>query len=318
MGTVGEAGARSRFQGAKAQDRSGSPALKGAYRSEDAAVEHREFRCQSSDGTQLYFQSWEPASKSKAVVCLVHGLGEHSGRYGHVGAAFTNAGYALLGFDLRGHGKSGGPRGHAQTYEALMGDIDRLLAEAAERYPGQPRFLYGHSLGGGLVLNYLVRRQPAIAGAIASGPWLRLNFEPPALQIKIGRLMDRLYPAFSMGNGLDMRALSHDPAVVRAYEGDPLVHDRISAHLAMSMMDAGEWCMGQAAECHVPLLVVHGGADRITSMQASQQFAQQVKGDCTFKAWEGLYHETHNEPQKQEVLKLLTDLLDAHCPAGVG
>ena len=124
-------------------------------------MQHIEFTQQAPDGVQFYFQGWQPETPPKAVVCLVHGLGEHSGRYAHVAAALNDAGYALLGFDLRGHGKSGGPRGHTPSYETLMDDIGRLLAEAAQRYPGQPQFLYGHSLGGNLVLNYALRRKPA-------------------------------------------------------------------------------------------------------------------------------------------------------------
>ena len=115
----------------------------------------------------LYARGWAPKDKPKAVVALIHGLGEHTGRYAHVGAALTEKGYALLGFDLRGHGKSGGPRGHLPSSEAFMTDIDRFLEETAERYPGLPQFLYGHSLGGLLVLNYALRRKPRLAGVIS-------------------------------------------------------------------------------------------------------------------------------------------------------
>ena len=127
-------------------------------------MQHIEFTQQTPDGVQFYFQGWQPETPPKAVVCLVHGLGEHSGRYAHVAAALNDAGYALLGFDLRGHGKSGGPRGHTPSYDTLMDDIGRLLAEAAQRYPGQPQFLYGHSLGGNLVLNYALRRKACRLG----------------------------------------------------------------------------------------------------------------------------------------------------------
>src|SRR5512137_2011524 len=136
-------------------------------------MQHIEFTQQALDDVQFYFQGWQPETPPKAVVCLVHGLGEHTGRYAHVAAALNDAGYALLGFDLRGHGKSGGPRGHTPTYDALMDDIGRLLAEAGQRYPGQQQFLYGHSLGGNLVLNYALRRKPGLAGVIATSPALR-------------------------------------------------------------------------------------------------------------------------------------------------
>ena len=130
-----------------------------------------EWNWKSSDGIEMYSRGWLPAGKPKAAIVLVHGHGEHVGRYEHVGAALTGGGYALLGFDLRGHGRSGGPRGHTPSYEAYMDDIAAFLAQAGERHPGLPRFLYGHSLGGNLVLNYVLRRRPDLTGVIVTGPW---------------------------------------------------------------------------------------------------------------------------------------------------
>jgi alpha-beta hydrolase superfamily lysophospholipase len=278
-------------------------------------MSHHEFTLTIADGTQFHFQGWEPESPAKAAVCLVHGLGEHSGRYAHVAAALNDAGYALLGFDLRGHGKSGGPRGHTASYEVLMDDIGRLLDEAAKRHPGRLHFVYGHSLGGGLVLNYALRRTPSIAGVIATSPWLRLASAPPGATVTLGKLMNRLSPAFAQSNGLNTKDLSRDPRVVRDYEADPLVHDRISARLGMTMMDAGEWALAHAAEFpSVPLLLVHGTGDRITSAPATQEFAAKVRGDCTLKLWDGFYHETHNEPEKAEVLRFMVEWLQKRTP----
>ena len=276
-------------------------------------MEHIQFNCQASDGVQLCFEGWQPEGETRAVICLVHGIGEHCGRYAHVGAALAQAGYALLGFDLRGHGRSGGQRGHTPSYDALMDDIGTLLDKAAERYPGLPRFLYGHSLGGNLVLNHALRRRPAIAGVVASGPALRLAFDPPAVQLAIGRVLDRIWPTFSQSNGLDRSGLSHDPQVIRAYESDALIHDRITARMALSMLAAGQWALDHAAEFTLPLLIFHGGADRLTAPSGSQEFAGKVAADCTLKLWDGLYHETHNEFQKDEVLAFMIGWLDEHC-----
>lgn len=272
---------------------------------------HIEFTKQSPDGIQFYFQGWQPETAPKAVVCLVHGLGEHTGRYAHVAAALNDAGYAVLGFDLRGHGKSDGPRGHTPTYDTLMDDIGRLLDEAAARYPGLSRFLYGHSLGGNLVLDYALRCRPPLAGVVATSPILRTAFAPPPTKVAFGKLLYRVYPAFIMPNGLERAALSRDSEVVRSYGSDPLVHDRMSARLGIEMLQSGERILAHAAEFPLPLLLVHGTADRITSAQASQEFAAKVHGDCTLKLWEGLYHETHNEPEKAEVLAFMVDWLNA-------
>ena len=273
-------------------------------------MQHFEFGWQTEDGLRLYAQGWQPETEPKGVVCLVHGLGEHSGRYRHLAAFLNQADYALLAFDLRGHGKSEGQRGHAPGYEALLDDIAHLLAEAAERYPDRPRFLYGHSLGGNLVINYALRRRPQLAGVIATGPLLRTAFEPPAWKIPLGKIMRGLWPALSMSNEIDRQDLSRDPAVVRAYNDDPLVHDRVTARLGIDMLEAGLWALEHAAELSLPLLLMHGGADRLTSAQASREFAAQAGTRCTLKIWDGFYHEIHNEPEQGEVFEYLLEWLN--------
>ena len=285
-------------------------------------MQHIEFAQQAPDGIQFYFQGWQPETPPKAVVCLVHGLGEHSGRYAHVAAALNDAGYTLFGFDLRGHGRSGGPRGHTPTYETLMDDIGRLLAEATQRYPGRPQFLYGHSLGGNLVLNYALRRcsgqalrtETSIAGVVSTSPGLRVANPLPPFQVALAKVMNKLQPSMQMANGLALDGLARDPEVIRAYTSDPLVHNKISVRLALEMLQAGEWALAHAGEFPLPLLLVHGTADKLTSAPASQEFAAKVRGDCTLKLWEGFYHETHNEPEKAEVLDFMIDWLQKHTP----
>jgi alpha-beta hydrolase superfamily lysophospholipase len=186
-----------------------------------------------------------------------------------------------------------------------MNDIATLLAAAAQRYPGIPRFLYGHSLGGNLVLNYPLRRRPALTGVIATAPVLKLAFEPPAIQVTLGRWMDKIWPAFLQSNGLELAALSHDPEVIRKYQNDPLVHDRISARLFVGFFEAGHWALENAPRFGLPLLLMHGSADRITSPEASSEFASRVGDRCTLKIWEGFYHEIHNEPEQSAVFDVL-------------
>lgn len=277
---------------------------------------HTQFEWTSADGIRFYGQAWEPEAPMRAVVALVHGLGEHSGRYAHVAEALNGAGYALAAFDLRGHGKSTGPRGHIPSYDALMDDIAQFLQQVAERFPGRPVFLYGHSLGGDLVLNYALRRRPPLAGVICTGPTLRLGFEPPPLKVFMGRVMNFIAPTFSQSNELDVTALSRDPLVVQAYTSDPLVHDRLSARLFAGLVESARWALAHAGEFPpLPLLLEHGSADRICSPSGSREFAAQVPGDCTLKVWDGLYHEIHNEPQKGEVLAYTIAWLNGHVPA---
>lgn len=273
-------------------------------------MRHFEWSWQAADGTQIYAQGWEP-QQATGVVCVVHGQGDHSGRYAHVAAALGEAGYATLTCDHRGHGKSQGPRGHTPSYEALLDEIDRLLEEAARRYPGRPRFLYGQSMGGNLALNYALRRRPPIAGVIATSPWLRLAFAPPAWKVVLGRALDRLAPSFTQASGLDITAIARDSEEVRAYAHDPLNHDQISPRLFNCCYAAGLWALDHAAEFPLPLLLMHGAADRITSAEASREFAAKAPG-CTFKRWDGCYHEVHNEPERQEMFAMTIDWLHAH------
>lgn len=275
---------------------------------------HFEFTLQAPDGQTFFAQGWEPAGALRAVVCLIHGLGEHSGRYTHVAEALNAAGYAVLAFDQRGHGRTPGLRGYIPHYELALDDIGRLLDEAARRYPGQPRFLYGHSMGGAFVLNYTLRRRPAIAGVVATSPGLRPGRKPPALKLAAGRLLSRLWPSFALSNGLDMQNLSHDPQVLQACAADPLNHRKLSARLGVDIVDTGAWALAHAAEFPpVPLLLMQGTADYLVSPEATQAFAAQVPGECTLKLWEGFYHETHNEPEKAAVFHEIITWLNAHC-----
>ncbi len=277
---------------------------------------HSQSYWQTEDGLKLYHQSWEPETKTKAVICLVHGIGEHSGRYQQVASFFVENGYALLTFDLRGHGKSAGQRGHAPSFEHLMSDIDLLLTEAGQRFPGIPLFLYGHSLGGMLVLNYVLRRTPVIMGTVSTSPALRTSVDEQTAKIFLAKILGKILPGLSLPTDLDVNMLSRDPAVVQAYQTDPLVHNQGTLALANGVFEAVPWAFAHADQFPVPLLLVHGTADQITYARGSQEFASQAKGDVTLKLWEGLYHETHNEPEKEQVLAYTLDWLNTKLENG--
>ena len=268
-----------------------------------------ESKLKSNDGIDFYVRGWEPDAKPKAIIALIHGHGEHVGRYENVAGALTNAGYALVGYDSRGHGKSSGPRGHIPSYDTLMDDIGGFVSMLGEKYPGSPLFIYGHSMGGNQVINYVLRRHPKIAGVIATGPWLKLAFEPPAIKVALGRFMNNIVPSFTQSNGLDTGGLSHDAEVVRLYDNDPLGHDKVSARLFVSMYDSGLWALDHASELSLPLLLMHGGADPITSAEASRQFAEKAGKNVTLRIWDGMYHEIHNEPEQAQVFKVMIEWL---------
>lgn len=263
---------------------------------------HRETFIQTTDNLTLFVQIWEPDAPARAVVCLVHGFGEHSGRYDPVAEAMNTAGISLLGFDLRGHGKSQGKRGYIPNYDAMLDDIAAALSITQEQFPEIPVFLYGHSMGGNLVLNFALRRKPALTGVLATSPWLKLAYDPPAVQMLLARILYRIMPGYTLASGLDVAALARDSDVVLAYHNDPLVNDKISVRLLVDILSTGEWAIDHASEFTLPLLLVHGSADSITSPSASQSFATRAGDNCTLKIWEGFYHETHNEPEKEQVI----------------
>ena len=271
-----------------------------------------ESKREGKDGITFYTRTWEPDAnaQAKAVVALIHGHGEHIGRYENVASALTNAGYVLAGYDSRGHGKSTGRRGHIPSYDTLMDDIGDFISMLREKYSGLPLFLYGHSMGGNQVINYALRRHPKIAGIIATGPWLKLAFEPPPVKVALGKFMNNLVPSFTQSSGLNTGGLSHDAEVVRLYDNDPLGHDKVSARLFVSMYESGFWALDHAIELALPLLLMHGGADPVTSASASRQFADKAGSNVTLRIWEGMYHEIHNEPEQAEVFKVMIEWLD--------
>lgn len=260
----------------------------------------------------LFAAHWS-CEKPRAVIALVHGQGEHIGRYGHLADWFNRHRIAVLGFDQQGHGRSAGKRGHASGLDAMLDDIGQLLEETRSRYPGIPVFLYGHSMGGGLVLNYLTRRSPNVAGVVATAPWIRLAFEAPAFKVLAGYLLKWFAPTITLPTELAVHFISRDEAVVRAYQNDPLVHGQISGPAGIAILEAGKWLDKWEGKLDVPLLLQHGSGDKITSSTATGRFAKRVSGDVTFKEWPGLYHEIHNEKEQGEVfeytLKWMEDVL---------
>lgn len=263
-----------------------------------------------ANGIPIHGRHWPPAGEARSAVALVHGLGEHSGRYEHVARRFNQRGHALLAIDLVGHGESGGPRGHVDSYETFLSEISRLIARCGTSYPGKPLFLYGHSLGGGMVLYHLLSRREPVLAAIVTAPALRPAFDPPAWKLALAKWLEVLWPSLALGNGLDPNELAQDPAVVAAYRADPLVHDRISARLY------GEWTrsvrevFARADQFPVPLLMLHGTADRIISPAASAQLAQRLGPTCDYRPLEGCRHEPHNETNKDEILGLILEWMD--------
>jgi len=275
-------------------------------------MSHIEYEWKAADGLKIYAQAWEPETAPKAVVCLVHGLGEHGGRYTYVAETLNQGGYAVLASDLRGHGKTEGKRGHAPSFDAFMDDMAILLKNAAQCYSGSPCFLWGHSLGGVLVANYVLRRKPQLEGVvITSAGFLRTSISNQKTKIQFAKIAGKIIPEMSMPTGLDANKISRDPEVVQRYVNDPLVHGVATLAMAKYTIDAIPWACAHASEWTLPVLIMHGDGDAIAFVSGSEEFANLIKQDCTLKIWPGLWHETHNEPEKEQVLAYALGWLDS-------
>lgn len=267
------------------------------------------FQLATSDGLHLSGISYTPPGEIKAVVVLLHGMGEHFDRYKHVADFFSTIGYATVGMDHRGHGNSDGKKGHTPSYDQLMNDIDLLMNKTKEMFPNKPIVLYGHSMGANLAANYALRKKPSLQGLILTGPYFRLAFNPPAWKIKLAKITAGIIPTLTQPTGLEVKAISRDPKVVEAYEADSLVHDKVSSAFFVNVHSAGPYAIEHANELSMKTLAMHGTADRLTSSKATEEFANKNPQKVELKLWDGFYHEIHNEPEKQQVFDYIANWL---------
>lgn len=266
----------------------------------------------SYDGIKLSGYLWKTENKPKALINLVHGFGEYSERYSHWAELFVKNGYAVHAIDYRGHGKSDGRRGYIHSFDDFLNDIDVLVQESEKMFPEIPQFIYGHSLGGNIVANYILKRDNNFKGAIISSPWFKLAFDPSALTLFFAKTIKSIFPKFTQKANLDVNGISHDQEVINNYIKDPLVHEKISARMFFEVYKAGNWVLEHPGLISIPVLLQHGNADKITSYKASIGFAekaQKLNKDITYKEWEGMYHELHNELKNEEVFKFVVEWL---------
>lgn len=272
----------------------------------------REMR--TPDGETLILRTAETAGPVRADVVLVHGLGEHSRRYEPVARVLAERGLRLGAWDLRGHGRSSGARGDAARHALLIEDIAQAVGCFTKS--GRPWFLLAHSFGGQLALRYLEEKQPDCAGAVVFAPWLRLASDPPWWKLALAHLTRRVWPAFSLDTESEWQRLSRDRAYLEALPDVDLIHRRISSRLYFAMRAAGEMVLAEAAKLRVPLLLLHGEDDPITSARATAElYAQAGSGDKTLRTYPGVRHEIHNDLGREEVLAEVADWLVARLPA---
>lgn len=269
------------------------------------------FEFVSTDGTLLKGVSWKGDVASKAIIAIVHGHGEHKMRYQHVGEFFVNNGYDVFAYDLRGHGESSGKTGHSSSHDQLVDDVEQFLINIRNTNNDALIMLYGHSMGGNIVGNYILKRKTnELKRIIITSPLFKLGFEPPKWKVTLGNMMTNIWPSLTQPTGLDTKQISTDEYEVEKYEEDPLVHDKMSAALFTGLFEAGQWAIDHANDLTLPTLVMHGTSDKITSPKGSKEFAKKAGSNVTLKLWEGMYHEIHNEREKAKVLQYMLDWLN--------
>jgi len=272
---------------------------------------------QGGDGSSLNVTRWLPDGDPKAVVLLAHGYAEHAGRYGHVAARLTAAGYAVYAIDHWGHGKSSGTMGYVPAFSLYIDGMAGLIGRVRQVWPGKPRLLLGHSMGGLIATLLLVGRQRDFAAAALSGPAILTATPPSKLTVWISRFLSRYFPRAGVMK-LDPTGVSRDPSVVAAYLADPFVHvGKLSARLAAEMFDAMAVAQADAPKITLPILIQHGEADRLTAPAGSRFLFDHVSStDKRLEIYPDLFHEIYNEPERDAVLDDLVGWFDAHVPAG--
>ncbi len=276
-------------------------------------MEHIEGKFTGYKNLSLYYQTWLPANEPRAVLLVVHGLAEHSGRYMNLVNHFVPRGYAVYSFDQRGHGKSPGRRGYVERFSYFVSDLEAFLGVVRSKYPDTRIFIVGHSVGGTVATALAVHHQDEFDGLILSGATLKVGASVSPGLIIVARALSRLLPKMGL-DVIDASALSQDKAVVDAYVNDPLVYQgKICARLGAELIKAIQTLPGQMPKINLPILVMHGTADRLSDPKGSEILYERVGSrDKTLKRYDGFYHEIFNEPGCEQVFADMEAWLEGH------
>lgn len=280
-------------------------------------MNHEEGTLATDDGLALFWQSWRPPGEAEGVLVFVHGLAEHCGRYLNPVRHFVARGWACLGFDTRGHGRSPGPRVHVASFDEFLADVGEARRLARIRHPDRPLVLVGHSQGGLLTLLYALQHDELVDGVIVSSPFLGFHpdTKPANIVSRAARVLSKLTPRVMIDTRLDLDGLSRDPEVVEAYRSDPLVSSKVSIGWANAVSDAQRAAIDEASRLAVPALVMQAGADRIVDPEATRDWVAAAPGGLVeYVEWDGYHHELFNEPllERRRVFDRMEEWLAKH------
>ncbi len=256
-----------------------------------------------SNQQSVFLRSWH-VRNPQGILILVHGLGEHSGRYNAFAEFLTKHGFSAYAYDQRGHGKTPGPRVFIDRFEDFVEDLSLFIKEVKKTEKKQKLFLLGHSFGGQVTINYLAHHVRQVHGAILSSPNIQLALELPWIKKTLGQWFSLLFPKLTIPGDISSQYLSHDPEEVLKYDQDPLVQKKITLRLGAQLLANLEKVPFLAKRIKTPCLIFHGDADRITSCAASEDFFSNLaSSDKEIKIYPGLFHETLNELGKEKVFQ---------------
>jgi len=281
----------------------------------DRVASHKEGTFTGFRGADLYYQKWYPGGEVRAILAIVHGLGGHSSRFSTIVKHLIPLQYSIYGLDLRGHGRSPGQRGYINAWTELREDLRAFLNLIRNQQPGCPIFILGHSLGGVIVFDYILRcPQDAslLQGVIALAPSIgEIGVSP--FRLFLGKLLSRVWPRFSLSTGLDLTTASRDEKILIAYAQDPLRHTCGTARLATEFLATRTWIHTHATDWCLPLLILHGGADLVALPAGSEIFYQQITYPDKLRIeYPEAYHEIHCDLNYQQVLADLENWLEQH------
>lgn len=270
----------------------------------------RELNWQADDGVGIASSYWE-VSSAKQIVVLVHGWGDHHRRFDHVVEFLNSHHCSVFASDMRGHGRSEGKRGYVRNFQILRDDFDRSIEQCRAIKSDLPILFYGHSFGGTIVLDSLLRNEltDKPLGAIVTGPLLKLTMDVPEWKIWLGKSLGRLVPRMTVKAGLDPTRLSRDKLITEKIIRDPYRHGRISAQIFFDMMRIGDEVIKKSRQLPCPVLLMHAEDDRVTSFSASQTLAEIAGENVEFHAFPNMYHEIHNEIDNDQVFQVIADWL---------
>lgn len=273
-------------------------------------MRHKKFNLIAGDGTFLLGRFWVPDKKPRAAICIVHGIGEHSKRYDAWARRFCEKGYVVYSVDLRGHGHSEGKRGHIKHLHNYLDDINAMVRRAKRERDGLPLFIYGHSMGGNLVLNFLLEKRRDFKGAIITSPWLKLVDPPPLAFRKAALFLDKIWPRLTFHSGIRSSQLTSDESMQAEADEDELMHGKISLRLFNELDRASREPLRKAARFSIPLFFSHGTSDQITDINATRELVDTIGEMAGFYEAEGARHEVHREPGAFLLLDNITQWIE--------